>query len=180
MKINGLVEKVEVRPVEIKNGPKAGTTSYVRTATIGGVKVDFGFKKAPAEGTKWSGEVSDTPNRFGKHELGTEQLSSGGSADISPQPGQNGAGVPYTARGGKAFPIDKTDHATSICRQSALKAAVDCLPYMLNGHMSTDEVANTTLELAARFAKWTTGQAEVEEAERIIRESTHVMVAEEE
>ena len=182
MNITGLVQQVITKPVPIRSGRNAGTTGYVRSAVIDGRKINFGFKKAPEEGTAWTGEITDAPNRFGEHEVVSHGPSSGtGSTVVSSVHGNPVSSVATKSTsqsntGRAAFPIPKTDHATSICRQSALKAAVDCLPYLFGTGLvaETETLADATLELAEHFAKWTTGQAEVEEAERIIKNSTHV------
>lgn len=162
MIINAMVEKVDTKQITLKNGPRAGASVPVYVLHVDGKQVDIGFKNVHKVGDMVYMDVTDTPDRWGKFKL------IAGTTITSAPPKQTGAKTVENQGRGYAFPIPKTDHATSICRQNALTAAVNLTNAQMTG-ATVDDVLN----IAAQFAKWTTGQAEMEEAERIIMASTH-------
>ena len=66
-------------------------------------------------------------------------------------------------------PVPKTHGDTAIMRQNALTNAVNMLNHCESGSYPVDKV----LEVAALFAKWTSGQLEQEEAEKLLSASVH-------
>jgi hypothetical protein len=174
MQVNGPVNDIIINPVVLKNGPRAGQTSKSYTAVIQGMKVDFGFK-APkfAVGDLVNLTISDTPNKWGKHELMSASVSSTGI--ISPPNSisttnnlSNKTGQSNGTRN-SIFPVPKTHGDTAIMRQNALTNAVNMLNHCELGPYPVD----TVLEVAALFAKWTSGQLEQEEAEKLLSASVH-------
>lgn len=177
MQLAGVVTNIQTRPVPIKKGPRAGSVGTTYTVTVDGKEIDCGFKCAVKTGDLVLWEITDIPNKWGKYEMvkkgGSESAISdafvGGNGAAA---GPNVSNVRNEFKSNRSgFPIPKSDHATSICRQNALTNAVNFHKYQLETGMVTD--INTVLETAATFARWTTGQLEQEEAERILRSSTH-------
>jgi len=166
MYIEGVVTNITSKSVTLKNGPRAGKSVPVYSMMVDGKEIELGFKKPTTEeGELFRGSVSDSPNRFGKYELETPNGSTVKSLPST---------TTHSTRAW-SFPIPKDDHATSICRQSALKAAVDILTNtgFYAGAKKADDVVVVTLNMASKLATWTTGQTEVEEAERILAGTTH-------
>jgi hypothetical protein len=183
MHITGKVSNIETKSVTFRKGPQAGRTGVAYTLVVDGKQISAGFKKPTyGVGDIFSGEISDSPDRWGVFQMVRTPgypVPPAAIMPISATPEATVSRPTYTpsspSYAGKAFPIPKSDHATSICRQSALKAAVDYHVAMVNnGFLTQSEMTpEAILTVASDFAKWTTGQAEVEEANRILSEGQH-------
>jgi hypothetical protein len=180
MHITGKVSNIETKSVTFRKGPQAGRTGVAYTLVVDGKQISAGFKKPVyGVGDIFSGEISDAPDKWGVFQMvRTPGFVSVVAPALTPSettPVSRPTYTPSPSYAGKAFPIPKSDHATSICRQSALKAAVDYHVAMVNnGFLTQSEMTpEAILTVASDFAKWTTGQAEVEEANRILSEGQH-------
>jgi hypothetical protein len=175
MLLQAKVENIETKNVTLKTGKRAGAVVPVFTVVANGLRIDSGFKCAYRVGDTFNEEITDEPDRWGVYKV-VNTATSTGIQPVSAVPTTHSPvkPLPYspnTTGRSFGFPIPKNDHATSICRQNALTAAVN---YANNTALSigTQMTAVQILELASQFAKWTTGQIEMEEAERILAEST--------
>jgi hypothetical protein len=177
MHITAPVTFVEPKVIKFKSGPRAGKEGYAWSITADGKKIDMGFNKPlVGVGDMFSGEITDAPDRWGTFKIvkpGSTPVTNG-SVERTPLAGESYvAPKPAYKERSNVFPIPKSDHATSICRQSALKAAVDFHYHVANQAGDPMPDPTVVLETAALFANWTTGQAEAEEAARILKAGMH-------
>src|SRR3990167_3716324 len=147
MFISAPVQDIIAKEITLKSGPRAGKTSQVFTAVVDGKKIDLVFKLT-GQGTRLDAKATGTTP---------------------------GVQVEAPKTWDKGFPIARTNHATSICRQNALTAAVNFVAHVGQAE-SRPPTVEDVLNIANAFAKWTTGQAEMEEAERILS-ANHVINA---
>lgn len=134
----------------VKKVSKAGkpmTVHYVKLDD--GREVNIGFKKLFEEGDTFTGGV--------ELKYGELQHVPGGS---------DGPGKPAPSAAPAAFPVDLRSKDNSICRQSALKAAVDTVSnYYTSVSSATppaklDEYAEEVLTIAYKYADFSTGNRE--------------------
>jgi hypothetical protein len=167
MIVNAMVDDVQTKTVPNRYKPGEVKNTYLVLA--GGYKIDYGFKAPPVrKGDKITAEITDEPNKWGKHDI----LNGGGTSveTNTTMAAQASRAATNTRDRNYGFPIPKSDHATSICRQNALTAAVN---YIKNRLDCATASPSDVLNIAAEFARWTTGQSEMEEAERILAENNH-------
>lgn len=158
--IEGTVDYINTRQVNIKNGPRAGSTATVYTMTVSGEDIDYGFTKPPFE----EGEMVSVPvgakNRFGKWEPANKQKGSNGAG---PAPRQNTRNS-YNKREDSGFPIPTDSYQVSIIRQNALTNAVNLITeagYVVDWDKNSDEIIETVIKTAYKFYEFSSGQREV-------------------
>ena len=153
--INGCVVGVNSERRTAKATGKPFTVHSVSLDT--GETLEVGFKQPYVVGQR---VVGTAEMKYGKLAL----VSSGGGS----VPMAAGGGSPPTASAPAAFPTPLNSKEMSICRQSALKAAVDV--FNVVGGATTrnlfddkvlDEVAEQVIKLAYKFTDFSTGHREV-------------------
>ena len=171
MFISAPVQDILAKEITLKSGPRAGKTSQVFTAVVDGKKIDLGFKCLHRKGDLFEADITDVPDKWGMFKL----TGQGTRLDTKTTGTTPGVQVEAPKTWDKGFPIARTNHATSICRQNALTNAINY--YNMSLSKSEGATVEQVLNVANQFAKWTTGQTEMEEAERILSASTHVINA---
>jgi len=152
---NGVVEAVSSKDVEIKRGPKAGSTSKIYSFKVGDSWYKTGFKSMVSKGDEVSFEYTD--GAYGK-DVKVASLSKAGSStpttSVSP-PSVSGSG----------FPMGLRDKGRAINRQNALTNAVAYVTVMGGG--DKDVTPDLVIEIARKFEAYTTGDLEREAAEKL-------------
>ena len=160
--LSGVIDSIYTKDVQIKNGPKAGTTGKVFHATIKGHDVNLGFKTDLAEGENVTLHVVQ---KYGGYQV----LKSPAPAN-TPAVGTLTAPSANAAKGGGAegFPVALGNNGTSIVRQSSLNRAIEAVHKLIDLKVFTPkdetEYQNKVLEYAYMFTDFGTGQREVKEA----------------
>ena len=173
MQIKGTIDSIYTKQINIKNGPRAGSTASVYHALIEGHDVNMGFKCPYAEGET---VVMNVEEKYGELSLTRGNKPNGDtsspSAPSSATKSVSGSGVAQQ-RSGNQFPVEPTNHATSICRQNALNRATDIMESMsihscvtdLTEEMEYDTYrdwyVNEVLKIAYKLTDFNTGQREM-------------------
>jgi len=155
---SGVVEAVGSKDVEIKRGPKAGSTSKVYSFKIDGEWYKTGFKSMVNKGDNVSFNYTD--GAYGKD----VQVASLSKLDGGAEPVSAGERM-ATVASGYGFPMGLRDKGRAINRQNALTNAVAYL-----GVVDTEGVKITpdlVIEIARTFEAYTTGDIEREAAAKL-------------
>jgi hypothetical protein len=133
---------------------KAGKPFTVHSVTLdNGQQFEVGFKQPFSVGQDVNVEAE---MKYGK-------LTMTGPGGSSPQSNSTQSGG--SSSGALAFPIPLTSKEQSICRQSALKAAIDVVNGMGARKISLPEapdlLAEFIIEMAYKFTDFSTGNREV-------------------
>jgi|CXWL01.1.fsa_nt_gi hypothetical protein len=127
---------------------KTGKPFKVHSVTLdNGQQFEVGFQQPFLVGQNINVEVE---TKYGKQAM----VGQGGSGGAASSP-------PSVSSGALAFPIPLTSKEQSICRQSALKAAVDiyqCIGIEPSSNM--DALAEDIISLAYKFTDFSTGNRE--------------------
>ena len=160
--LSGVIDSIYTKDVQIKNGPKAGTTGKVFHATIKGHDVNLGFKTDLAEGENVTLHVVQ---KYGGYQILNSPAPQGTPA-VGAQSVTNSNAKPTV--GSHAFPVPLDAQGTSIVRQSSLNRAVEAVHKLIDTKLFSPkdetEYQNKVLEYAYMFTDFGTGQREVKEA----------------
>jgi len=155
---SGVVEAVGSKDVEIKRGPKAGSTSKVYSFKIDGEWYKTGFKSMVNKGDNVSFNYTD--GAYGKD----VQVASLSKLDGGAEPVSAGERM-ATVASGYGFPMGLRDKGRAINRQNALTNAVAYLSVVdTEGVMITPDLV---IEIARKFEAYTTGDIEREAAAKL-------------
>lgn len=149
---------------------RTGKTYTIWTVTVNGQDIKAGFKK-PGFNVGDSVTLTTSVNKWGDTEIvepGTAM--SGGAArpaPISPPGGSGGGGF---SPGGRTFPVAINSPEMSIIRQNALtNANAAVVNHMTNvahdASLTIDEYAELVIDVAYRFAEFSSGQREAKSVE---------------
>lgn len=152
------VANIEAKSINTKFGPK---NKYVVIDVVGN-RYEAGWKALGfPPGSVITGTV--TPTKYGNEITGITVLSMGSTptvgtaapAPVSAPPTVSSAPV------AKGFPLDPTSREISIIRQNALTNAVKTMETLYDGTslvgMSTEEYTDKILDVARKFADYTSG-----------------------
>jgi len=159
--VQGVVQEINTKTVQIKRGPKAGNDSTVYSMTLDtGHKINLGFKCTYAQGE--SVNLTLEPTNFGDYKI----ISSGGAV---PAPVQQAAAKHTNmtmAAPTREFPIAKDSRGMSITRQnSGGHAAVMVAALIEQGTINTPEGAiDTFMDFVYEITDFATGHREEAQA----------------
>lgn len=115
--IAGVIDSIYTKEVQIKNGARAGQTSTVYHAMVGGHDVNLGFKCDFQEGERVNLTVEE---KYGGYQL----VKGGGNGTAAPAPTPAANSAPTPAPAPKAaFPTPKNTKDVSIIRQNSMNHA---------------------------------------------------------
>lgn len=123
--ISGKIDSIYTKEVQIKNGPRAGSTSTVYHAMIAGHDVNLGFKCDFEEGESVNLTVEE---KYGGYQV----VKGGGNGAAAPAPAAAQAAAPALKPAPAAFPTPKNTKEISIVRQNAMRHAVPIVKDMVD------------------------------------------------
>ncbi len=170
---NFVVNSVEIKPVNTKYGMK---NTYTLQTTIG--KVKYGWKDPRKAGIDAGTALEAVVNQgqYGAEIVdGTVKvISTGNPVAATPAPAITGNKPTYGGGGagaaGRPFPVPKTSGELAIIRQNALTNAVAVINNYggeLDAQLTLDEYTDKIIEIAYKFADFTSGQREVAAAKQL-------------
>lgn len=173
------VNAVTSRMVNTKFGAKP---VYDLETTIG--KVKYGWKDPRKAGIDSGTAIEATINqsKYGAEVVeGTVKVLTGGASPAASTPPPQSR-TPSSGGGGygaasRPFPVPKTSGEMAIIRQNALTNAVNAFQHYLGFSPDNtaagdlDDYVNQIIEIAYKFAEFTSGQREVAAAEAIVQKS---------
>jgi hypothetical protein len=157
---SGVVEAVGSKDVEIKRGPKAGSTSKVYSFKIDGEWYKTGFKSMVNKGDNVSFNYTD--GAYGKD----VQVASLSKLDGGAEPVSAGERM-ATVASGYGFPMGLRDKGRAINRQNALTNAVAIVTSPVFTFSKGMSLTEAVIKLAREFEAYTTGDLEREAAAKL-------------
>ncbi len=165
--ISGVIDSIFTKDVQIKRGPKAGSTSTVYHAMIQGHDVNLGFQCAFQEGESVSLNVEQ---KYGGYQV---VQGNGGGSPVAPAPASNagqGSAPTKVSAAKPAFPTVKNTKDVSIIRQNSMTHASRIVRDMIDTKVIVQpkneaEYVEKVIEIAYTIADFSTGWREEKMAE---------------
>ncbi len=161
--IQGTIDSIYTKDVQIKNGPRAGQTSTVYHAMINGIDVNCGFECSFVQGETVTLNVEQ---KYGGYNV----LKGNQPAQSKPahSAGQAVAPTPIPAPR-PAFPTPKNTKDISIIRQNSMTHATRIVKDMqdlgiLSKIMKEEDYIEKVIEVAYTIADFSTGWREEKQA----------------
>ncbi len=160
--ISGVIDSIYTKDVQIKNGPKAGSTSTVYHAMIQGHDVNLGFQCAFQEGESVTLNVEQ---KYGGYQV-VKGNGSGSPVKAAPASNAGPGSAPTQVSAAKpAFPTVKNTKDVSIIRQNSMTHASRIVRDMVDlGVIAAPpkeaEYVEKVIEVAYTIADFSTGWRE--------------------
>ena len=164
--ISGVIEEIS----SVKSVSKAGRPYTKWYLHIDGEKVGAGLSR-PTGFSEGDNVTVEVETKYGELQLVASASPTTGRTPNPKSRRANGSAAGPSA----AFPVAKDSNGMSICRQSALKAAVEVVDMYvrLNDEavgMTIDDLKEMVIDTAYEFTDFSTGEREVKLAKSMLKE----------
>lgn len=160
--IQGTIDSIYTKEIQIKRGPRSGQTSQVYHAMINGHDVNLGFKCDLVEGEVVTLNVEE---KFGSYQVVQGNGQAGPAASVQPA-----KAAPSVASKAPAFPTPKNTKDISIIRQNSMTHASRIVRDMVDldvikAPKNEAEYVEKVIEIAYSIFDFSSGHREVKMVE---------------